>query len=108
MIPKANKSVKYLILSVLEIEVFEKLNKSRKDFIVSVLWHILSIKGRINFLQLGRFSTLCEQTYSLFTKSTESSKLQEINPTFDAQNMPKNANNKILSGFIQLFENFNF
>src|SRR5659263_76701 len=44
----------------------------------------------------------------LFTKSTESSKLQEINPTFDAQNMPKNANNKILSGFIQLFENFNF
>src|SRR5665648_163801 len=63
MIPKANKSVKYLILSVLEIEVFEKLNKSRKDFIVSVLWHILSIKGRINFLQLGRFSTLCEQTY---------------------------------------------
>src|SRR5659263_534999 len=63
MIPKANKSVKYLILSVLEIEVFEKVNKSRKDFIVSVLWHILSIKGRINFLQLGRFSTLCEQTY---------------------------------------------
>jgi hypothetical protein len=36
----------------------------------------------------------------LFTKSTESSKLQEINPTFDAQNMPKNANNKISSGFI--------
>jgi len=27
MIPKANKSVKYLILSVLEIEVFEKLIK---------------------------------------------------------------------------------
>ncbi|MDP2339308.1 MAG: transposase [Bacteroidota bacterium] len=39
------------------------LNKSRKDFIISVLWHILSIKGRINFLQLGRFSPLCEQTY---------------------------------------------
>jgi len=44
----------------------------------------------------------------LFTKSTESSKLQEINPTFDAQNMPKNANNKILSGFIQLFKNLIF
>lgn len=27
----------------------------------------------------------------LFTKSTESPKLQEINPIFDAQNMPKNA-----------------
>src|SRR5665811_1063824 len=39
------------------------LNKSRKDFIVIVLWHILSIKGRINFLQLGRFSPLTEQTY---------------------------------------------
>jgi len=41
----------------------------------------------------------------LFTKNTESSKLQEINPTFDAQNMRKNANNKILLGFIQLFKN---
>ena len=64
MIPKVNKSVKYPIFSVLETKVFEKLNKSQKDFIVSVLWHILSIKGRINFLQLGRFSTLCEQTFS--------------------------------------------
>jgi hypothetical protein len=63
MIPKVNKSVKRLISSVLENDVFLKLNKSRKDFIVSVLWHILSIKGRINFLQLGRFSPLCEQTY---------------------------------------------
>jgi hypothetical protein len=33
---------------------------------------------------------------SLFTKSAESSRLQEINPTFDAQNMPKSANNKSL------------
>ena len=59
MIPK----VKSLIISTLENEVFKMLNKSRKDFIISVLWHILSIKGRINFLQLGRFSSLCEQTY---------------------------------------------
>ncbi len=51
------------MFSVLESEVFKKLNKSRKDFIVSVLWHIMSIRGRINFLQLGRFSTICEQTY---------------------------------------------
>ena len=63
MIPKVNKSVNALIYSILENNIFEKLNKSRKDFIVSVLWHILSIKGRINFLQLGRFSPLCEQTY---------------------------------------------
>jgi hypothetical protein len=41
----------------------------------------------------------------LLTKWTESSKLQEIYPTYDAKNMPKNANNKILFGFIQLFKN---
>ena len=63
MIPKVNNSVINMIISLLENKVFEKLNKSRKDFIVSVLWHILSIKGRINFLQPGRFSPLCEQTY---------------------------------------------
>ena len=63
MIPKVNNSVTNMIISLLENKVFEKLNKSRKDFIVSVLWHILSIKGRINFLQPGRFSPLCEQTY---------------------------------------------
>ena len=63
MISKVSDSVKHLIVSVLEIKVFDLLNKSRKDFIVSVLWHILSIKGRINFLQLGRFSPLCEQTF---------------------------------------------
>ena len=28
-----------------------------------VLWYILSIKGKINFLQFGRFSLLGEQTY---------------------------------------------
>jgi len=52
-----------VIVSTLENDVFKKLNKSRKDFIISVLWHILSINGRINFLQLGRYSTLCVQTY---------------------------------------------
>ena len=63
MIPKVNNSVTNMIIRLLENKVFEKLNKSRKYFIVSVLWHILSIKGRINFLQPGRFSPLCEQTY---------------------------------------------
>lgn len=63
MNPKVSNSVKCLILSVLESKAFHKLNKCRKDFIVSVLWHILSIKGRINFLQLERFSPVCEQTF---------------------------------------------
>ncbi len=40
MIPNIN----ILIISVLKNDVFNKLNKSRKDFIISVLWHIFSIK----------------------------------------------------------------
>ena len=63
MIPKVSKIVKYHIYSIIDNNVFKKLNKSRKDFIVNVLWHILSIKGKINFLQLGRFSGYSEQTY---------------------------------------------
>jgi hypothetical protein len=63
MIPKVSKNVKCLILNILHDSVFEKLNKSRKDFMVNVLWHILSIKGKINFLQLGRYSNSSEQTY---------------------------------------------
>ena len=63
MIPKVSKIVKYHIYSILDNSAFKKLNKSRKDFIVNVLWHILSIKGKINFLQFGRFSSYSEQTY---------------------------------------------
>ena len=100
MIPKVNKSVIFLIFCVLETDVFEKLNKSRKDFIVSVLWHILSIKGRIHFLQLGRFGTLCELTYrNQFAKKSDllSLNTQLINQTisdekviaFDPSYIPK-------------------
>lgn len=63
MISRAKNSVKILIYSILGCSDFSKLNKSRKDFMVCVLWHMLSIKGRINFLQLGRFSSLGEQTH---------------------------------------------
>ncbi len=48
---------------MLDESVFIKLNKSRKDFVASALLCFLSIKGRINFLQLGRFSLFGEQTY---------------------------------------------
>jgi hypothetical protein len=63
MISKVSNIVKYHIYNILNNNLFRGLNKPRKDFIVSVLWHILSIKGKINFLQLGRFSPLGEQTY---------------------------------------------
>lgn len=63
MTPKASIFVKQHILNALENSTLIKLNKPRKDFIVSVFWHILSIKGKINFLQLGRFSSYGEQTF---------------------------------------------
>jgi hypothetical protein len=63
MISRVGNNIKILIYSILEGKSFSVLNKPRKDFIVCVLWHILSIKGKINFLQFGRFSSLGEQTY---------------------------------------------
>jgi hypothetical protein len=63
MANKVSNNVKQFIYSVLGGSSFSELNKPRKDFIVSVLWYILSIKGKINFLQFGRFSSLGEQTY---------------------------------------------
>jgi hypothetical protein len=63
MANKVSNKAKQFIYSVLGGSSFSELNKPRKDFIVSVLWHILSIKGKINFLQFGRFSLLGEQTY---------------------------------------------
>jgi hypothetical protein len=62
MTPKANHKAKYLIASILKYNIFDGLNKARKDFIISVLCHFLSIKDRLNFLQLSRFSPYCEQT----------------------------------------------
>lgn len=63
MVSKVSNKVKQLIYNILSSDSFAELNKPRKDFIVSVLWHILSIKGKINFLQFGRFSSLSEQTF---------------------------------------------
>jgi len=38
-------------------------NKWRRDFFIEVLWLILSIKGRINFLQFARYGKYSEQRY---------------------------------------------
>ena len=58
-----SNDIKVLIYNILGGDSFPELNKPRKDFIVCVLWHILSIKGKINFLQFGRYSSFSEQTY---------------------------------------------
>ena len=42
---------------------FFKVEQPLKDFAVSILWHILSIKGKIYFLQFGCFGSIGEQTY---------------------------------------------
>ena len=39
------------------------LNKWRKKFITDVLWLILSIQGKINFMQLSRYGAYGEQRY---------------------------------------------
>jgi hypothetical protein len=39
------------------------INKRRKDFICEVIILFQSIKGRINFLQLGRYGLSGEQRY---------------------------------------------
>jgi len=54
-----------LIYSTLESDRFLTLKESRKQFIANVLVLFLSIKGRINFLQLSRFSEKCEQYFRI-------------------------------------------
>jgi len=63
MIIKTNQNVKYLIYNVLQRVIFCNINKARKNFIISILWHILSIEGRINLLPLGRYSSLHMKTF---------------------------------------------
>jgi hypothetical protein len=52
---------KYQVKNVLNKMV--GLNKCRKDFFISTMSLFLSIKGRINFLQLERFSDIDEQSF---------------------------------------------
>ena len=49
-----------IIRTLNKISVF---NKCRKDFFCEVVILMLSIKGRVNFLQLGRFGNFKEQRY---------------------------------------------
>lgn len=62
---KTDQRVKYHIISILKNDIFRTINKARKDFIFTVLMQILSIKGKINFLQLARYSSVCEQTFRI-------------------------------------------
>jgi len=61
--PQASQSIRSLIISLLKGDKFDLLSNPRKRFISSVLFSFLSIKGRINFLQLERYGEYCEQSY---------------------------------------------
>ena len=58
---KGMKSYNDLIISMLK--KLPNINKRRKDFLLEVFALILSIKGRINFLQLSRYGNFEEQRY---------------------------------------------
>jgi hypothetical protein len=66
MINNSYPNCKSLIISALSgLEIFETLKECRKNFIISVLICFSSIKGKINFLQLERFSDKCEQYFRI-------------------------------------------
>lgn len=49
--------------SIAKVSVLNSLHKPKRDFIISVLWLFLSIKGKINFLQLARYGQKGEQHF---------------------------------------------
>lgn len=61
MITREQKYYKSLIINTLDN--ISKFNKCRKEFFAEILILFLSIKGRINFLQLGRYGKFGEQRY---------------------------------------------
>jgi hypothetical protein len=77
MINEGFNSYKKLIIR--SFDSVGTLNKCRKDFICEVLILFLSIKGRINFLQLERFGYFSEQRYR-----------QQFEKAFDFLNFNKN------------------
>ena len=57
-------NIKSLIISTLSKSVnFRTLKECRKNFIINALICFSSIKGKINFLQMERFSNKCEQYF---------------------------------------------
>ncbi len=61
MTTREHKSYKSLIISMLDR--LPKINQWRRDFLIETFILFLSIRGRINFLQLGRYGKYKEQRY---------------------------------------------
>ena len=65
MIIKVKKVFNVLINKAIQDKSYAKMNNPHKYFISNTLWEFASIKGRINFLQLGRFGKFCEQYFRI-------------------------------------------
>ena len=53
----------YNTLIVKSLSILPNINKRREDFILEIFLLLLSIKGRINFLQFARYGKYSEQRY---------------------------------------------
>ena len=89
---QANLSINALIINILSIDCFVDLNKSRKKFIKNIFLSFLSIKGRINFLQLERYGDYSEPTYR--TQFQEKFDFFEFN-----KNLVNRISSKVIIGF---------
>ena len=66
MINNNYPNIKSLIISVLQSSInLKSLNECRKNFIINSLTCFSRIKGKINFLQMERFSNKCEQYFRI-------------------------------------------
>ena len=61
MTTKAINTYNHVVTSILD--KLPNINKRRKDFLIELFILLLSIKGRINFLQLSRYGNFKEQRY---------------------------------------------
>lgn len=98
------QNCKHFIISVLKSNKFISLKKTHKQFILNVFIGFLSIKGRINFMQLSRFSNYCEQYFRVnfekkfdfqafnFSLISEQG-IQESVVAFDPSYIPKSGKN---------------
>jgi hypothetical protein len=61
MIPKAISGINTLIINTLNN--ISRLSKPQRDFFIEIMLLFISIQGRMNFLQFGRFGKYGEQRY---------------------------------------------
>lgn len=94
------QNIKALIINALKSSSFSRVKETRKQFLLNALLLFLSVKGKINFLQLSRFSDKCEQYFRIhfenrfdcqsFNRSLLSSlEIKESIVAFDPSYIPK-------------------